>query len=213
MGLFDNNLNVVVNYTYDSWGNVASITGSMADTLGHDNPFRYRGYYFDNDTGLYYLNSRYYDANTGRFINADGYVDTQTGLLSHNMYAYCNNNPINMVDSTGTVPLWDLIKNGAKKIWKILTGNDDNVSSSDSSYTDTIMNGAIKYQEKIDNAQKEYVTQVGNVVNFRSTKNAEIKKFNNKRVRIKPNHYYARRAYQGISTVAYTMGYDLKNMT
>ncbi len=94
MGLYDNNLNVVVNYTYDSWGNVVSITGSLAKTLGQDNPFRYRGYYFDSDTGLYYLNSRYYDANTGRFINADGLVQTGQGLLDKNMFAYCMNNPI-----------------------------------------------------------------------------------------------------------------------
>ncbi len=101
MGLFDNNLNVVVEYTYDSWGNVVSISGSLAETLGKDNPFRYRGYYFDNDTGLYYLNSRYYDANTGRFINADGFVQTGQGLLDKNMFAYCMNNPVNLVDENG----------------------------------------------------------------------------------------------------------------
>ena len=102
VGLFDNNLNVVVEYIYDSWGNVLSITGSLANTLGQDNPFRYRGYYFDSDTGLYYLNSRYYDANTGRFINADGLVQTGQGLLDKNMFAYCMNNPVNFLDPYGT---------------------------------------------------------------------------------------------------------------
>lgn len=101
MGLYDNNLNVVVNYTYDSWGNVVSITGSMAETLGKDNPFRYRGYYYDKETNLYYLNSRYYDSNTGRFINADGLVQTGQGLLDKNMFAYCANNPIIYRDSSG----------------------------------------------------------------------------------------------------------------
>ncbi len=100
MGLYDNNLNVVVNYTYDSWGNVVSITGSMADTLGHDNPFRYRGYYYDNDTGLYYLNSRYYDANTGRFISADGLFNS-TAINGYNVFTYCLNNPINFYDPSG----------------------------------------------------------------------------------------------------------------
>ena len=75
IGLYDSDLNIVVNYTYDSWGKVLSITGSMADTLGQANPFRYRGYYYDSESGLYYLNSRYYDPEVGRFINADGYVN------------------------------------------------------------------------------------------------------------------------------------------
>ena len=106
MGLYDNNLNVVVEYAYDSWGNVVSITGSMADTLGQDNPFRYRGYYFDSDTGLYYLNSRYYDSNTGRFINADGEVSGASTIQGYNLFVYCFNNPVNLSDETGHWPEW-----------------------------------------------------------------------------------------------------------
>lgn len=107
VGLFDNNLNVVVEYTYDSWGNVLSITGSLASTLGQDNPFRYRGYYFDSDTGLYYLNSRYYDANTGRFINADEYdlvlMSPESANDDKNLFAYCDNNPVSRADSSGEI--------------------------------------------------------------------------------------------------------------
>ena len=66
------------------------------------NPIRYRGYYYDAETGFYYLNSRYYDPEICRFINADGYVSTGQGLLGNNMFAYCLNNPINMLDSMGT---------------------------------------------------------------------------------------------------------------
>lgn len=106
MGLFDNNLNVVVEYTYDSWGNVLSITGSLANTLGQDNPFRYRGYYFDSDTGLYYLNSRYYDANTGRFVNADVVVSGSTSIQGYNLFVYCFNNPVNLSDEDGNWPKW-----------------------------------------------------------------------------------------------------------
>ena len=91
----------VVKYTYDAWGNLLSCTGSRANTIGKTNPLRYRGYVYDEETGLYYLLSRYYNPETGRFLNADGYVTTGTDVLSGNMYAYCGNNPIKMKDSIG----------------------------------------------------------------------------------------------------------------
>jgi len=65
------------------------------------NPFRYRGYYYDAETSLYYLQSRYYDAEVGRFINADAYVSTGQGMIGNNMYAYCGNGPVNRIDITG----------------------------------------------------------------------------------------------------------------
>ncbi len=92
---------VVVEYTYDAWGNILSVTGSMASTLGQYNSFRYRGYYYDSETDLYYLNSRYYDAEVGRFINADSYVSTGQGILGFNMFAYCLNNPVVYLDDSG----------------------------------------------------------------------------------------------------------------
>jgi RHS repeat-associated protein len=67
--IVDDSGSVVVAYTYDTWGKLVSITGSAATTLGVANPYRYRGYRYDNETGFYYLNSRYYDPETGRFIN------------------------------------------------------------------------------------------------------------------------------------------------
>ena len=70
--------------------------------MGLRNPLRYRGYIYDRDTGLYYLQSRYYDPAIGRFINADTYTTTDAdGLLSTNMFAYCENNPINRSDPNG----------------------------------------------------------------------------------------------------------------
>ena len=92
---------VVVTYEYDPWGNILSTSGSLASTLGADNPFRYRGYYYDTESGLYYLQTRYYDAAIGRFINADGLTSTGQGLLGNNMYAYCGNDPVNKTDTTG----------------------------------------------------------------------------------------------------------------
>lgn len=91
----------VVSYEYDPWGNILSVTGSMASTLGVANPFRYRGYYYDAESGLYYLQTRYYDPATGRVINADGYTSTGQGLLGNDMYAYCLNNPISYSDPAG----------------------------------------------------------------------------------------------------------------
>ena len=100
------NGNTVVTYTYDAWGNVLSTNGSLATTLGVLNPFRYRGYVYDSETKLYYLQSRYYDPEMGRFINADVFVSTKKTGLGCNMYAYCFNNPINYCDSAGTDAIW-----------------------------------------------------------------------------------------------------------
>lgn len=91
----------VVKYAYDAWGNPLSRTGTMASTLGALNPLRYRGYVYDQETSLYYLQSRYYNPAIGRFINADKFVSTGQGLLGYNMFAYCGNNPINRIDPTG----------------------------------------------------------------------------------------------------------------
>ena len=77
----------------------------MAETLGQANPFRYRGYYYDTESGFYYLNSRYYDPEIGRFINADGYLSTGVGITGTNMFAYCNNNPVLFEDSNGNRPI------------------------------------------------------------------------------------------------------------
>ena len=90
----------VASYTYDPWGKIISSSGTLADI----NPLRYRGYYYDTETGFYYLQSRYYDPEIGRFINADSYASTDaTGLLSTNMFAYCENDPVNKSDPTGEV--------------------------------------------------------------------------------------------------------------
>ncbi len=100
--ILDTNGNVVVEYTYDAWGKILSVTGSLADTIGQKNPFRYRSYYYDSETGWYYLNSRYYDPEVGRFINADGIIGANGGLQGYNLFAYCNNNPVMGYDPYGT---------------------------------------------------------------------------------------------------------------
>ncbi len=96
--LMDANGNVVVQYVYDSWGKVLSVTGSMASTLGTVQPFRYRGYVYDVETGLYYLRSRYYHPEVGRFINADA-------IVGRNLFSYCNDTPICQQDHEGNIPI------------------------------------------------------------------------------------------------------------
>ncbi len=87
-------------YTYDAWGKLLTSTGDLADI----NPLRYRGYFYDTETSLYYLKSRYYNPEVGRFINPDVFATTDVdGVLSANMFAYCENNPIRNSDSSGAL--------------------------------------------------------------------------------------------------------------
>ncbi len=94
-------------YTYDTWGNVLAVTDAggnvIADPghIGNLNPVRYRGYYYDSETGLYYLKSRYYDPQVGRFINADTLLGSVGEADNHNVFAYCLNNPVMYCDPTG----------------------------------------------------------------------------------------------------------------
>ena len=104
IAILDGGGNAVVQYSYDAWGKLLTTTGSMATSLGVHNPLRYRGYVYDHETGLYYVSSRYYDPEIGRFINADEYISTGQGIMGCNMFTYCNNNPVNMVDPSGTMP-------------------------------------------------------------------------------------------------------------
>ena len=111
--LIDNSGSTVVEYCYDSWGKLLSTSGSLASTLGKNNPFRYRGYVFDEETGFYYVSSRYYDPEIGRFINADdiAYLGMR-GLTSYNLFAYCGNNPVMGYDPYGTFD-WSSFGKGA----------------------------------------------------------------------------------------------------
>lgn len=106
-GLVDVNGASVVNYFYDSWGRMLNITGSLAASLGKDNPYRFKGYYYDDETGMYYLKSRYYQPEICRFISADttDVLEIQEDLDDLNLYTYCNNNPINWEDPDGTIAI------------------------------------------------------------------------------------------------------------
>ena len=104
--IYDSNGSKVGEYAYDVWGNCTILSG-VANDLVKNNPIRYRGYYFDRETGLYYLNARYYNPEWRRFISPDStdYLDPETpnGL---NLYAYCNNDPVNYADPSGHFGFW-----------------------------------------------------------------------------------------------------------
>ena len=101
VGLINSAGSQVVSYTYSTWGEVLSITGTLATTLGAKNPYRYRGYRYDTETGLYYLQSRYYNPQWGRFINSDSGLGLSKGLTAYNNFIYCSNNPIRYSDPSG----------------------------------------------------------------------------------------------------------------
>lgn len=114
VALVDDSGKTVVNYVYDSWGKLLSITGSLKDTVGIQNPFRYRGYYYDNETGMYYLKNRYYDPGLRRFIGSDAITTVEASLETfhnRNLYIYCNQNPIVRSDSKGNI--WQVLLAGA----------------------------------------------------------------------------------------------------
>ena len=111
IGLIDANGSYVVEYTYDSWGKLLSKTGTLADTLGTINPFRYRGYIYDEETGFYYCQTRYYAPEVCRFINSDSealvIATPESASWDKNLYAYCDNNPIVRYDIGGE--FWNTI--------------------------------------------------------------------------------------------------------
>ena len=109
-GLVDASGTQVVSYTYDPWGAPMSTDGTMAATLGAANPLRYRGYVYDSETGLYYLSSRYYNPTWGRFVNADTAdvlgASPDKANWDKNLFAYCDNDPINRQDDEGDLWKW-----------------------------------------------------------------------------------------------------------
>ena len=121
----------MVEYSYDAWGNVLLISGMYCDTLGVDNPIRYRGYYYDFETDFYYLQSRYYDPAMGRFINADdtSMIAANGDFASYNLYAYCGNNPVARRDDGGE--FWNFVIGG------VVGGLIGGISAAINSYKET----------------------------------------------------------------------------
>ncbi len=112
IGIYNNKYEQIVEYEYDAWGRILSIKDGNGQEIAnpshiaHINPFRYRSYYYDEETKLYYLNSRYYNPEWGRFINVDDVTGELGNILSHNLYQYAFNNPITYSDDEGQWPSW-----------------------------------------------------------------------------------------------------------
>ena len=120
IGILNHNYEEIVTYEYDSWGEISSIVDNSGINLGTINPFRYRSYYYDEETKLYYLNSRYYNPEWGRFVNGDETVATGQEFIGHNMYNYCGNNPINRSDDLGKG--WLALSLGVGAICGVING-------------------------------------------------------------------------------------------
>ena len=141
--LIDNNGNTVVEYKYDAWGNHKVVNSSGVEItdqnhIGNLNPFRYRGYYYDVETGLYFLQTRYYDPVVGRFLNRDSvdYANPEK-INGFNLYAYCLNNPVELKDSNGYFPI---------SVWSNIFGFITDLASG---FSRIMLNASIKAFESI----------------------------------------------------------------
>ena len=121
VGLLDSNGVEVVSYRYSSWGKVLETFDTSDNQIATRNPFRYRGYILDEETGMYYLKSRYYDPETGRFLNADSteILEIQEDLYDKNLYTYCDADPINRRDAEGSC--WQISGTGGVALMQLGT--------------------------------------------------------------------------------------------
>lgn len=104
VALWNQSREKVCSYTYDAWGNLTGIEGDQK--VAKLNKYRYKSYYYDEETGFYYLKSRYYDSETGRFLNPDCLEGIYQDFENLNLYVYCNNDPVNQMDPRGMAPIY-----------------------------------------------------------------------------------------------------------
>lgn len=147
--IYNNEGGIVGEYAYDAFGNVTIISDSNG--IATINPFRYRGYYYDRDTGLYYLNYRYYDPNIGRFVSPDNasYINPNN-VNGLNIYAYCKNDPVNYVDPTGhfgilaALIITGIVAGAGYALYKDYSDDKDiNLSIGVESYAESIIIGGL----------------------------------------------------------------------
>jgi len=171
IGILDNNLELVVTYEYDEWGSIISITDANGNQITDENhianinPFRYRGYYYDQESKLYYLNSRYYNPEWKRFINADTVLGMNNDHIGYNLFAYVSNNPINRVDSEGNFP--NLFKSIAKAVNKVVTNLVKTVTTiivKTTNVAKTTINTTASITNKVVSTTSKIITKVASTV-------------------------------------------------
>lgn len=184
IALIDDTGETVVEYKYNSWGKILSITGSKAGTIGKTNPFRYRGYYYDEETGMYYLKNRYYDPEIRRFISADSYISGFNSTMC-NVFSYCGNNPVSNRDSEGTFfkkivhflkSTWKKTKKAVAKVYNFVRENVATFVGTESYQTskvdEVLVDGVVKVTQTISTRNtshnSEMVTVYANHVNGKS---------------------------------------------
>jgi len=152
----DANGNVCGGYTYDDYGKIISSFNSGPHTVATANPFRYRGYYYDTETELYYLNFRYYNPEWGRFLNADNYYFSSS-VLGYNLFAYCLNNPINNYDPSGHLILPTIYRFTIKVAAKVVAKISSYVSKKYSNFVDSyIANNEVSLNQDEYTYAKKY---------------------------------------------------------
>ena len=170
--------NLYARYEYDAWGNTLSVTDANGNpvtawyNIANANPIRYRGYYYDSDLRLYYLQSRYYDSEIGRFINADSFVTTGQGVMSYNMYSYCQNNPVNATDPSGCFSFKTFLSSALDIIFDLMERSSNRKISLTGSFLKAVKKGydtgdaIINIDNPLDSASKikeQYVNDIYDV--------------------------------------------------
>ena len=171
IAVVDKSGNNIAQYTYNAHGACVSVTGNSE--IVNINPFRYRGYYCDIETGYYYLETRYYDPAVGRFLNSDDlkYLGTSDSSVGFNLYSYCDNNPVNRLDVNGHSWFRDRyneVKAGTKKLAKAITNTTQKVASAikaTPNIKNTITSTAKKIAATATNTTKNFITTVSGAAN------------------------------------------------
>ena len=170
--IYDGDGNMVAKYEYDVWGNVLTVTNSNnseitdPNHIANLNPFRYRSYYYDSESDLYYLMSRYYDPVTHRFVNADGYFQSGDNILDTNMNAYCGNNPVGRIDSNGE--FWGVIIAAVVVVAVLVTTLVVAVSAPDNS----VCGASANVVSEINNYEKRVLPEIS-PINFTTGSKSE----------------------------------------
>ena len=155
IGILNSNYEEIVTYEYDSFGAISNIIDTSGLNLSIINPFRYRSYYYDEETMWYYINSRYYNPEWGRFINGDMYISTGQGSNGCNMFVYCGNNYINRFENGNSwlSSIGKSIKNGAKKVKETIVGTYNKTKEK---ITNTYNSAKKKVTNFINDAEKKW---------------------------------------------------------